>query len=511
VIRRALLAALLMALLAAPSLAAAPTPPWTGNAGQLDRTIDYMRSAQNADGGFGGVKGAPSDPLFTAWVILGLAAAGINPRDQKLVGGTDAYTYVTQHPKALELTTDLERAMLVSIAAGASPRDFGGRDLVAATLQRRLPDGSFTHAAGGTRGGINDTAFAMLTLGTIRGIDDGTDLVARGAAWLVGTQGADGGWSYAPGAGESSDMTAAVIQALRMAPTTAARRAAVARGWAYLRTTQRDDGGFAETPHDDESNTASTAWALQALWAAGVDPATWRHGGATPLDYLAAMQQPDGSIKYKKDEDMNNLWMTAYAAPALAGYPLPVPDVARADANGEGGGGAPLYSRPQAGSTGAASGGIRELSSTSRSTRTQRRPGAKRVATGTAQSNGVAASGVTPVASNTKDTNKTGRAPSSSSAPTASVTAPPPSTAVPSSTTPQQEVTGRLLGSGEAAPAGVSGAGTQPAAAPGLRTARHADDGTSPATVRILAALIAAAALLGGAIELRSGRRGLTP
>ena len=142
--------------------AAAATPPWTANQGQLDKTVSYMRGAQNADGGFGGAAGQPSDPLFSAWVVMALAAAGINPKDQHVVGGIDAYTYVTAHADALSDTTDFERAMLVAVASGTSPRDFGGRDLIAAILTRRLPDGSFTHAAGGTTGGINDTAFAML-------------------------------------------------------------------------------------------------------------------------------------------------------------------------------------------------------------------------------------------------------------------------------------------------------------------------------------------------------------
>jgi prenyltransferase beta subunit len=494
------IAAIAATLLAAVATAATPSPPWTANRGQLDRTVTYMRGAQNADGGFGGTAGEPSDPLFTAWVIVGLAAAGISPKDQHVLGGTDAYTYVTAHAGALTETTDFERAMLVSIAAGASPRDFGGRDLVALLLARRLPDGSFAHAAGGTAGGINDTAFALLPLSAT---DEpaAPDTISAGAAWLVGAQSPDGGWAYAPGREESSDITAAVIQALRVAPSTAPRAAAIDRGWAYLKTTQRDDGGFAQDPKDPNSNTASTAWALQAMWAAGVDPTTWRKPGGTPLDYLAAMQQPDGSITYMKGHGLNDLWMTAYAAPALAGYPLPVPDVART--TGKGGKGAALYSRPQADSTGNASGGVRQLSSSSsEETKTRRRAGAKTTATGTAQSNGVAASGVTPTASQTKDPKKTG-------GPTRRTpTATPRRKAGPRAGAAGQDVTGRLLAS--TPPAGVAGTGTRAAAAPGLRAPRP--DGDDPATTAlVLAALIVLAALGGAALEAHHGRKGLLP
>jgi prenyltransferase beta subunit len=481
--------------------AAAATPSWTANQGQLDKTVSYMRGAQNADGGFGGSAGQPSDPLFTAWVVMALAAAGINPKDQHVVGGVDAYTYVTAHAAALTDTTDFERALLVAIASGTSPRDFGGRDLVAAILARRLPDGSFTHAAGGVNGGINDTAFAMLGL-SATDEPDKTDIISRGAAWLVGVQSADGGWSWAPGREKSSDMTAAVIQALRVAPRTAKRAEAERRGWAYLRTTQREDGGFAQTPTDPESNSASTAWALQAMWASAIDPTTWRKTGGTPLDFLASLQQPDGSIKYMKGRSLNDLWMTAYAAPALAGYPLPVPSIART--TGKGGKGAALYSRPQPDSTGNASGGVREISSPSTETKTRRRSGAKVTATGTAQSNGIATSGVTPIVSDTKDIKKTGGRTSRERAKKVK-----PRSRATRDKDSGEAVTGRLLAS--ATPAGVSGTGTRDAAAPGLRAPHAAEDDTSATTALILTGLLLAAALSGAALEAHHGRRGLLP
>jgi prenyltransferase beta subunit len=480
--------------------AATATPPWTANQGQLDKTVTYMRGAQNTDGGFGGAAGQPSDPLFSAWVVMALAAAGINPKDQHVVGGIDAYTYVTAHADALSETTDFERAMLVAVASGTSPRDFGGRDLIAAILTRRLPDGSFTHAAGGTTGGINDTAFAMLPL-SATDEPTKTDIISRAAAWLVGVQSEDGGWSWAPGREESSDMTAAVIQALRIAPRTTKRAEAERRGWAYLRSTQRDDGGFAQTPGDPESNSASTAWTLQAMWASAIDPTTWRRTGGTPLDYLASLQQPDGSIKYMKGRGLNDLWMTAYAAPALAGYPMPVPSIART--TGKGGKGAALYSRPQPDSAGNASGGVRQISSSSKETKTHRRSGAKTTATGTAQSNGVAASGLTPIASQTKNIKKTGGR----------------TTREQMKNKPRrprnarhadegEAVTGRLLAG--AAPAGASGTGTRAAAAPGLRAPRATDDSSST-TALLLTGLLLAAALGGAALEAHHGRKGLLP
>ena len=514
-----LIAAITCSLAAGPAGAA---PRWAGNQGQLDRTVAYVQGAQNADGGFGGAKGAPSDPLFTAWVGIGLAAAGVNPRDQRTPGGTDMYTYLTAHVRELDLTTDYERAALVAVAATGSARDFGGHDLAATILSRQLPDGSFPHTAGGTLGGINDTAFAILPLSGEPGL---STALADAAAWLVTVQGADGGWSYAPGAPESTDMTGAVLQALQAAPPAAgpdadARADARRAAWAYLHSAQHADGGFGETPTDGESNVASTAWVVQALWAAGEDPAGWAPSGRTPLDYLASMQQPDGSIRYKNSQSMNDLWMTAYAMPAFAGWPWPVPLVARSPAqapppstaapattagvtSGGGGNGAPLFSRPRAGSKGKASGGVQRVTATGseaqKTTTTLRAKAAKKVATGTAQSNGAAAYGVTPVRSAARRVSRrrtTARKPK-----------PIHTTRTGGPGGGGSEVTGRLLGGAPAT--GVSGTGKTAGAAPGLRSALPPDD--PPTTALVLAGLLALAALGGAAGEARTGRKELLP
>ena len=282
---------------------------------------------QNADGGFGGSVGAPSDPLFSAWVTIALAAGGVNPRDQKLPGGSDVYTYVTRHAGALTKTTDFERAALVAVAAGTSPRDFGGRDLVRTILERQLDDGAFPFDPNGSTGYVNATAFAILPLSTLheRPVDAA---LRRGADWLLSVQDPSGAWGYAPGTELSSDTTAGVIEALHAIGRTGT--AQEQRAWDYIRALQNPDGGFGFNAALPESNSASTSWVVQAMWAAGIDPARFAPGKGSPLDYLASMQQPDGAIRWKASDDLNSIWMTAYAAPAYGGRQLPVTPVARA-------------------------------------------------------------------------------------------------------------------------------------------------------------------------------------
>jgi hypothetical protein len=191
-------------------------------------------------------------------------------------------------------------------------------------------------------------------------------------------------------------MTGAAIEALVAAgpPSEAGARAAyekaIAEGLEFLERSQLPDGGFPALPSGEaESNVASTAWAVQAIWAVGQDPETWTAGpeAREPLDYMESMQQPDGHIRWRASTDMNGIWMTAYVTPAFAGQALPIQEAARgseAAQRGEaaaclkagdeegtapqpregviaggGGHGAPAFSRPKAGSKGRTPGGAR--------------------------------------------------------------------------------------------------------------------------------------------------------
>lgn len=378
------------ALLLAASAPAATNP---ANQARLDSTIRYLQGVQNADGGFGGSPGSDSIQGFSAWVALALAAAGINPQDQARPGGEDVYGFLVRHfRQGVEdelcapdvCTTAYERELMVVNAAGAALRNFGGIDLVAAILERQRPDGSFPYAPGG-KPGINSTIFAILALAPVGG--PAVDLAIRRAAeWVEGAQQDNGGWSWNDrNSPDEVDMTGAAIQALIAAGRgdTAVQRS----GLNYLRDAQAADGGFPAFPGKPESNVASTAWAVQAIWAVGQNPETWLSGsgGPTeePLDYMESLQEPDGHIRWKRSQDLNGVWMTAYAAPAFAGQAWPIPAAPRSvptddDRSGEGDGdrgaasssgvlaggggeGAPLFSRPKPQSKGKTPGGARVL------------------------------------------------------------------------------------------------------------------------------------------------------
>src|ERR1700722_3632169 len=378
----------LLACAGSPALAAAPSPAYQE---ALDRTESYLQSAQNADGGFGGEIGGSSGPEVSAWAALGLAAAGINPQQQKRKEGDDSvYAYLAAHASELTRTTDYARELLVLDAAGTSPYEFGGVNLVSEILGRRLSGpgekGAFTHEAGETTPAVNDTIFAILALSPIK--EPAVErVVSEAAEWLIEVHDLEGGWPSAAvcSAHEEAknecpnevDMTGAAIEALNAAGFK--HTSVQDEAFAFLQAAQSANGGFPEykAVPEEQPNVASTAWAVEAMWSAGETP-------ESPLGYLASMQQEDGHIRYKANEEQNGVWMTAQVAPALAGEYLPIPPVplteeqsppapSAAGAGGEsahagagvitggGGKGAPLFSRPQPQSQGRTPGGVRLL------------------------------------------------------------------------------------------------------------------------------------------------------
>ena len=300
------LALALLALAAAPALAASPT--------------GYLARAQNADGGWGAAPGQGSSQLFTGWAGLGLAAAGRNPLDVRR-GGHSAIDYVRAHAGQLNDTGELERTIVLLGAAGVSPRRFAGRDLVAQLRRRERSDGSFA-------GGVVLSAFAELAY-RAGGMSASASAVRRTRTWVGSQQNRDGGFNTFGRGGQSGvDDTAVAIEGLVAAGARSSRT--VTRAVAFLRREQNADGGFPLTPGDG-SNAQSTAYAVQALVAAGRNPDTVRRSGSrSPLGFLRSLIAPDGSVRYSRTSGQTPVWVTGQALAALQRRPLPIAAVPRA-------------------------------------------------------------------------------------------------------------------------------------------------------------------------------------
>jgi energy-coupling factor transport system substrate-specific component len=278
------------------------------------RALAYLAKAQNGDGGFGSDRGRGSDRLYTSWAVIGIAAAGRDPRTVKR-GGRSSVDYLVRDIGHVRALADVERTILALHAGRRSPRAVGGRDLVAELASKRRRNGSFA-------GLVNQTAFAILALRA--GGRPRSDRAIRAAAgWLAGQHNGDGGFNFSGRGGPSGiDDTAAALQGLVAAGKRSSRT--VKRAAAFIVARQNADGGLPLTP-GGASNAQSTAWAIQALVAAGRDPATVRRRGArSPLAYLRSLQGSSGAVRYSRTSTQTPVWVTAQALTGLARKPFPV-------------------------------------------------------------------------------------------------------------------------------------------------------------------------------------------
>ncbi len=143
---------------------------------------------------------------------------------------------------------------------------------------------------------------------------------------LAMQQQADGGWEWQAGFGADTNTTALAIQAL-IASGADPADSAIAAALDFLESAQQADGGFVYDPAapDFGSDANSTAYAVQALVAAGEDAAgeRWTVDGVTPYDFLLSLQQPDGSFVWQAGTPAN-LLSTAQVVPALLSRPYPL-------------------------------------------------------------------------------------------------------------------------------------------------------------------------------------------
>ena len=286
------------------------TQPAHAASSDVGRAADWLVSAQNPDGGFGASPGDDSGAAMTGWAMLGLEAAGRNPFDVSR-GGHTAVDFLRSEVGQLKSPGDLARTILALEGAGANPRDFGGHDLVGELLDSRRGNGSW-------EGWPGSTAYAVIALRAA----GATGGLAKSLEWLVRAQSDDGGWGDVPGSPSTADGTGAVLQALSPGSK------ALHRGLSYLREAQRPGGGF-PLGGGGSVNTQSTAWAIQGIHAAGGNPDSYKRGGASALDYLAANQAGDGHYRYSNSSNQTPTWVTGEVLVAAADKHLPLSPPAR--------------------------------------------------------------------------------------------------------------------------------------------------------------------------------------
>lgn len=257
----------------------------TAAAGVLDAPARYLVGQQAPSGGFAEPGRAP-DAALTAWAALGLVAAGAAADISAPTLG-----YLVEQEQTLR--DDGARALnaLARVSLGDRP------ERLLAALAEHRPDAA-----------VNATIWVVLALAAA-----GEEVPRAYTRALLAAQHRSGGWSWARGGAPDSNDTSAAVQALRVAGVTGRP---IERALVFLRRCRNVDGGYGLVP-GRPSDAQSTAWAIQALIAAGRAP------GTGPFRFLSRLRRPDGSYRYSVAYATTPVWVTAQVLPALAGKPFP--------------------------------------------------------------------------------------------------------------------------------------------------------------------------------------------
>jgi hypothetical protein len=308
------LTALLISALLLPCLLITPVMadgsyPYDPGDSEISGALAYLSSLQDSTGmidSFGN----------SAWAVMAIAAAGEDPDNWKDGSNPSIVDYLATNAASASSAGDYSRMLLAIAAAGQDPTDFGGRDFVA------LLEAEYDGTQIGNASYLNDDFWGVMAL-VAAGEDPATsDAIQDSLAYILANQNQDdGGWSWGVGQDSDVDDTAAAIMAL-LAAGQPASSTAISDALDYLATMQLDNGGFDSW---GSSNSATDAWGIMALAAAGEDPTDLDSGlGNDPVDDLLSFQNGDGSFDWTEETPSPQALMTAYAIPALLGVPYPV-------------------------------------------------------------------------------------------------------------------------------------------------------------------------------------------
>lgn len=236
-------------------------------------------------------------------VILAIEAAGWQPASLQIEGNSPLNALEASLDAYIEAGPDaIGKAILGVTALGQDPNDFSGLNL----SDILLDEYDETALAFGDPGNTWHQALAILGLAAA-----GSEAPEDAVATLAGLQQADGGWEYAAGFGSWADSTSLAIQALLAAGYDPADPV-IADAVAYIQSTQTEVGGWGDS--------STTAYALMALNALNEPPTDWQTAsGADPLTSLMSYQKANGSFVYSWEYADDNVMATASALLALFG------------------------------------------------------------------------------------------------------------------------------------------------------------------------------------------------
>jgi geranylgeranyl transferase type-2 subunit beta len=281
------------------------------------RHIAYLRSAQNADGGFSGREGG-SDLYYTGFALRGLAVLdGLTPDICERTADF-LHSMLTQQTSVVDFFSLLYAALLVQTGGGpdvfaASPPDWPDR--VAATLESfRVADGGYTKSLGGASGSTYHTFLVGLAYQLLgRSLPQPADIVR----FVASRRRDDGGYvEIAPMRRSGTNPTAAAIGLLQLvehevAALTLTIRRDVSQ---FLVEMVSPEGGLranGRAPLADLLSTFTATWTLDQLGEFG------RIDAKQTLRYAQALERGDGGFRGGLWDDSFDVEYTFYGLGVL--------------------------------------------------------------------------------------------------------------------------------------------------------------------------------------------------
>jgi len=288
--------------------------PYASRAVALRKGLAYLRTQQQADGGFGGF--SPGDTIDAMNAIV---AAGGDLDSFVSISSSTPISYLatqTNYPKSSAAAAG--KYLVGVVLAGGDPANFSGLNLVLSVTN------SFSPTTGRYGSSVWDQSYAILGLAAADEPISPTQVQK-----LIDIAAADGGYDFfanaAAGAADSTGLALMALQAAGVPATDPAVQNAIV----FLRKAQLADGGYG---FGSPSDANSTGLAVQGLAAYGEPFSSLAYGQVitdgtasrlivrTPLDVLLNLQLPDGSFA-----SAFSVQAATYAAlPGVAALPLPL-------------------------------------------------------------------------------------------------------------------------------------------------------------------------------------------
>ncbi len=262
------------------------------------KALDFLRNQQTEEGSFGSY-------FVSSWATMAISSVEEDPSNWN-----NLVSYLEQHTSSIDeaKASDWERMALAIVACNKNPRDFSGLNFIEKI--KSFFDGTEISSLNNPY----DDIFGILAL-IAAGEDKNSEIIQSICNYIKNEGNDNGGWG-------NVDATSASVMAL-IAAGEDKNSEIIENAISFLKTKQVDNGGF---EFRGTTNAGTTAWAIQAIVAAGKNPASiyWINNGSSPIDYLLKLQQKDGSFNWSENQRINPVWMTAYVIPALVGKPYPV-------------------------------------------------------------------------------------------------------------------------------------------------------------------------------------------